>query len=337
MTMQQTRPEQTAQAPARSTDDIKAWVIDAARRTPGPLVGLVVIFVALSFLSPYFLTSRNLLNIVSQVSDIGIMAVGAALVIIIGGIDLSVGSTLALSLMTSAWMYKMHGVPFTVAVVAGILVGGLIGLINGLLTTYGRIQAFVATLATMSAAAGLALFITNGNPLTGFPQWYTFLTSGTILGFPVEGIILVAVYLAAAYWLRYRPTGRALYAIGGNEEVARLSGIDVKAIKIRVYVLAGLLAGVAGVIVGSRLNSAQPTAGTADLLNVIAVVVIGGASLAGGSGSMLGTFIGLLIIGVLNNGMSLLNVSPNLQPVVIGIAIIAAVITDRKGIRLRTG
>lgn len=299
------------------------------RMLPGPLLGLVVVMVVLSFLSPYFLTQRNLTNIVSQNADIGIMAVGAALVILIGGIDLSVGSTLALSLMTSAWLYREGGLPFTLCVLVGLLVGAAVGLVNGLLSTYGRIQPFVATLATMSAAAGLALYITDGNPINGFPSWYLALTSTEILGLPLEGIILVATYLVAAFWLRYRPSGRALYAVGGNAEVARLSGLNVTRLKVGVYVIAGFLAAMAGVIVGSRLDSAQPTAGTADLLNVIAVVVIGGASLSGGSGGMLNTFIGLLIIGVLNNGMSLLNVSPNLQPVVIGIAIIVAVLTDR--------
>ena len=296
---------------------------------PGPLLGLIVVVVALSFMSPYFLTVRNLTNIVSQNADIGVMAAGAALVILIGGIDLSVGSALALSLMTSAWLYREHGLPFLLCVVLGLVVGALVGLVNGVLATYGRIQPFVATLATMSAAAGLALYLTNGNPITGFPSWYLNITSLEPLGIPLEAIILVATYLLVAFWLHYRPSGRALYAVGGNAEVARLSGLNVTRLKIGVYVVASTLAAVAGIIVGSRLNSAQPTAGTADLLNVIAVVVIGGASLSGGSGGMLNTFIGLLIIGVLNNGMSLLNVSPNLQPVVIGAAIIVAVLTDR--------
>jgi ribose transport system permease protein len=308
---------------------------DLVRSVPGPLIGLVVIFIALSFMSPFFLTTRNLLNIITQVSDIGIMAVGAAMVIIIGGIDLSVGSTLALSMMTMAWLFKIQGWPFFGALLVGLLIGALVGLVNGLLSTYARIQPFVATLATMSACAGLALFITNGNPVTQFPDWFLELTNADVLGFPLEGIILIATYLIAAFWLRFRPTGRALYAIGGNEEVARLSGINVRALKVRVYITAGLLASLAGLIVTSRLDSAAPTAGTADLLNVIAVVVIGGASLAGGSGTMFGTFIGLLIIGTLNNGMSLLNVSPNLQPVVIGIAIIIAVLLDRAGAKSR--
>ncbi|TDL40154.1 ABC transporter permease [Kocuria rosea] len=301
----------------------------AFRALPGPLMGLVGVVVVLSFMSPYFLTPRNLVNIVTQNADIGIMAVGAALVILVGGIDLSVGSTLALSLMSTAWLFRDQGLPFGLCLAIGLAVGAAVGLLNGLLWTYGRLQPFVATLATMSIAAGLALYLTNGNPITGFPTWFLAITTADVLGLPLEGIILVAVYLVAAFWLRFRPSGRALYAVGGNAEVARLSGINVTRLRIGVYVIAGFLAAFAGMIVGSRLDSAQPTAGTADLLNVIAVVVIGGASLSGGSGSMLNTFIGLLIIGVLNNGMSLLNVSPNLQPVVIGLAIIVAVLTDR--------
>lgn len=297
---------------------------------PGPLIGLIVIFVLLSFLSPYFLTYRNLLNILTQISAIGVMSVGALLIIIIGGIDLSVGSTLALSAMAMAFTYRTLEAPFIVAVLVGLAVGALVGLINGVLVTVGRLQPFIATLATMSAAAGLAVFITGGNTINGFPDWFLSLTRMSLLGIPIQGIILIAVFLLAAFWLRFRPGGRALYAIGGNEEVARLSGIPIKRLKLTVYTLAGLLAAIASFLVTSRLDSAQPTAGVNDLLNVIAVVVIGGASLAGGSGSILGTFVGLLIIGVLNNGMSLLGVSPNLQPVVLGAVIVAAVLTDRK-------
>lgn len=305
-------------------------VLAGVRAVPGPLIGLIIVAAVLSYLSPYFLTQRNIVNILSQSSDIGIMAAGSALVIITGGIDLSVGAVLATSLMVNAWLYRYGGVPFPLAMLAGLLVGTFIGAVNGALSTYGRIQPFVATLATMSACSGLALFITNGSPITGFPDWYTDLTSIRVFGIPLEAIFLVAVYLIAAFYLRYRPSGRALYAIGGNEEVARLSGLNVQGIRVGVYAVAGFLAALAGVIVGSRLDSAQPTAGVSDLLSVIAVVVIGGASLAGGAGSMLGTFIGLLTIGVLRNGMGLLNVSPNLQPVVIGVAIIFAVLTDRR-------
>ena len=300
------------------------------RHVPGPLLGLIVVVVALSLSSPYFLTARNIVNVLSQISDIGIMAAGSALVIITGGIDLSVGAVLAASVMVNAWLYTAVGVPFPLAVLAGLAFGALVGVINGALSTYARIQPFVATLATMSACSGFALFITDGHPITGFPDWYNAITSIHLFGIPFEAIILGVIFLIAAFWLRFRPSGRALYAVGGNEEVARLSGLNVRLIRVGVYAVAGLLAAVAGIVVESRLDSAQPTAGVNDLLSVIAVVVIGGASLAGGSGSMLGTFIGLLTIGVLRNGMDLLNVSPNLQPVVIGAAIIFAVMTDRR-------
>lgn len=297
---------------------------------PGPLIGLIAIVIVLSILSPYFLTVTNLLNILSQMSSIGIMAVGAVLVIIIGGIDLSVGSVVALTSISTGFLYQNAKLPFVLALVIGLALGALVGLLNGILTTVGKLQAFIATLATMSAAAGLALYITGGNPVNGFPDWFQNVTSATVFGLPLQGLILVAVFLIASFWLRYRPSGRALYAIGGNEEVARLSGLPIRQIKIAVYVIAGFLAAFAGALITSRLDSAQPTAGTADLLSVIAVVVIGGASLSGGSGSMLGTFVGLLVIGVLNNGLSLLNVNPNLQPVVLGAVIVAAVMTDRR-------
>ncbi|WP_090525632.1 ABC transporter permease [Paracoccus isoporae] len=300
------------------------------RQVPGPLIGLIAVCIAFSWMSPYFLTERNLINIFSQISEIGIMAVGAALVILIGGIDLSVGAVVALSLMVNAWLYRDFGVPFVFSSLVGLGVGALVGLVNGVLSTYGRVQPFVATLATMSACSGLALYVTNGGPVTGFPDWFTGLASLRIFGLPFESLLMVGIFLIVAWWLTFRPTGRSLYAIGGSEEVARLSGINTRAVKILVYVIAGLLAAVASLVLGARLDSAHPTAGISDLLSVIAVVVIGGASLAGGSGGMLGTFIGLLIIGVLRNGMALLNVSPNLQPVVIGIAIIIAVMLDRK-------
>jgi ribose transport system permease protein len=310
---------QAAQRPIKQDGAISRLGRVAAlyRAVPGPLLGLILVCVLFSWLSPYFLTTRNILNIFSQVSEIGIMAAGAILVILIGGIDLSVGAVLAVSLMVNAWLYRDFGVPFGLSTLVGLSVGAFVGFINGILSTYGRVQPFVATLATMSACSGIALYVTNGGPVTGFPEWFTALATIRLFGIPLEMIILIAVYLAVAFWLNFRPLGRALYAIGGSEEVARLSGIDTQKVKVLVYVIAGVLAALAGLILGARLDSAHPTAGGADLLSVIAVVVIGGASLSGGSG-------------VLQNGMALLNVSPNLQPVAIGIAIIVAVMLDRK-------
>ena len=295
----------------------------------GPVVGLIGMVVALSLLSPYFLTVRNLSNVLSQISDIGIMAAGAFLVILIGGIDLSVAAVMAVTMMVTGYLYVNQGWPFPVALIAGLSVGAIVGLVNGLLVTYGKVQAFVATLATMSACQGLALLITNGNTINGFPSWFGDLTGVDFFHVPLQAVLLAAVFLVLAFWLRYRPNGRALYAIGGNDEVARLSGLPVKRLKTLAFVIASSLAVVAGWINISTLDSAQPTAGSGYLLNIIAIVVIGGASLAGGSGSMGGTFIGLLIVGVLNNGMSLLHVNPNLQPVVIGAVILAAVLSDR--------
>ena len=307
----------------------------AATNLGGPLLGLVVMVVALSLLSPFFLTQRNLTNIMGQVSDVGVMAAGAALVILIGGIDLSVAAAMALTMMFTAWLYSAHSVPFVLALLLGLLLGAVLGGVNGLLATYGKVQPFVATLATMSAATGMALFITNGNTINEFPQWFSGLASTAFLGIPLQGVLLLVVYLVIGFWLKFRPAGRALYAIGGNEDVARLSGLPVRWAKVRVYVIAGGLAAIAGWINISTLDSAQPTAGTGYLLNVIAVVVIGGASLSGGVGGMGGTFVGLLIIGVLNNGMSLLHINPNLQPVVVGAVILAAVLSDRSSIKLR--
>ena len=231
--------------------------------------------------------------------------------------------------MFSAWLYEMQSVPFPIALLAGLALGSLIGLVNGLLISYGKVQAFVATLATMSACLGMALVITNGNTINEFPVWFANLTADAAPLVPNQAILLVAVFLALGFWLKFRPAGRALFAIGGNPEVARLSGLPVRPLQTLVYVISGFLAALAGWINISLLDSAQPTAGSSYLLTVIAVVVIGGASLAGGVGSMGQTFIGLLIIGVLNAGLALLHVNPNLQQVVIGAVILAAVLSDR--------
>ncbi|WP_129785547.1 ABC transporter permease [Promicromonospora panici] len=295
----------------------------------GPLIGLVLLIAVMSFLSPVFLTTNNLINILVQVSYIGIMAAGATLIIILGGIDLSVSAVLGLSFMVVAVTYQNLGWPFWICIIVGLATGTGIGLLNGVLVAFGKVQAFIATLATMFAATGLSLYLTNGTPILGLPDWFLGLSQVRLLGVSLQVYLMIVVVIIAALWLKYRPAGRSLYAIGSNEEVARLSGIRVKLLQLRVYATAGFLAAVAGLVVGARLNAAQPSAGnSSDLLSVIAAVVIGGASLAGGVGSMWGTFVGLLIIGVLNNGLTLLNVSPHLQPVVIGAVIILAVLSD---------
>ena len=292
----------------------------------------MAIVIILTFLSPHFLTKGNIGNILGQTSAIGVMAVGETLVILIAGIDLSVGSVLALSAMVGAWLFSMHGVPFPLAIVISLLIGTGVGLINGLISVFWRIQAFIVTLATLFAGAGLALLVTAGSPISGFPNWFTEVATPNIAGFlSVQVIIMLAAFVLGALWLRFRPLGRALYAIGGNAEVARLSGLPVRRARIIIYSVSGFLAAIAGLFTAAQLASAEPTSGTggSDLLSVIAAVVIGGASLSGGSGSMSGTLVGALIIGVINDGLNLLNVSPNLEPVVVGAVIVAAVVTDR--------
>ena len=199
-----------------------------------------------------------------------------------------------------------------------------------MLTAYAKIQPFVATLATMSICLGLSLLITNGNTINGFPTWFSEAASADIWLIPLQAILMFAIFGFLSLWLKFRPTGRALYAIGGNEEVARLSGLNVRLIKTLVYAIAGGLAGVAGWLNMATLDSAQPTAAGSYLLNVIAVVVIGGASLSGGAGTMGSTLLGLFVVGVINNGMSFSGISPNAKPVVIGVIIILAVLADRK-------
>lgn len=312
--------------------------LDALRRLPlprlggaagGPLLALIALIVVLSFLSPVFLTERNLTAVLDQVSGLGIVAVGATLVIVIGGIDLSVGSVLALASMVCGYLFARSGLPMELAIVAALAAGAAAGLVNGLLITFGRLPAFVATLAMLSVARGLALLVTNGETIADFPDWFRALVTDELLGpFSAAHLLLLGTLAAGAAYLRFRPGGRALYAIGGNEEVARLSGVNITAARLRVYTIAGLLAAVAGVLLTARLNSASPIAAQGFELDVIAAVVIGGASLSGGRGTMWGTFVGVLIIGVLRNGLTLIDVTAFLQQVVIGVVIAVAVMSD---------
>ncbi len=295
----------------------------------GPLLGLIVLSAVLAVLAPNFLTVGNLFNVFQQITVLAVLALGGTAVIITKGIDLSVGSVLGLGGAVAGWTFATAGLPMGVAIVAGIAVGALAGLINGLLITYGRLPPFVATLAMLSVARGLALVITGGQPITGYPDWFRWVATFRLFGVvPVSVLFVAALFVLGSMYLRYRPTGRALYAIGGNEEVARLSGINVRRAKLKVYTAAGALAAVGGLFLTARLNSAQPTAGTTLELDVIAAVVIGGASLNGGSGRLSGTLVGALIIGVIRNGLNLLGVSSFWQQIVIGAVIAVAVMTD---------
>ncbi|TNF83407.1 ABC transporter permease [Pseudomonas sp. ICMP22404] len=306
------------------------------RNVGGPLIGLALLVVVFSFTSEYFFSLRNALNILDQVTVLGILAIGMTAVIVIGGIDLSVGSVLAFSMMLLGWLYQDVGLSMGLAIPLAILGGMACGLISGVLIAQARLPAFIATLTMMSVARGLANILTDGRQIVGFPDWFTSLATQRHFGFlsATVGLFLVMLLLAWVY-LRFRAGGRNLYALGGSAEVARLSGIKVRKITLWIYAISGALAGLAAVAMAARLDSSQPSAGLTMELDAIAAVVIGGASLSGGVGSIGGTLVGVLIIGVLRNGLNLLGVSPFVQQVVIGIVIALAVTLDT--LRRRSG
>lgn len=295
----------------------------------GPLIGLILLCLFLSIATDKFLSVRNFLNILDQVTVLGIIAVGMTLVILIGGIDLAVGSVLALSMMVLGYLNIELGVPMYLAIPLSLVAAALNGWVAGVLITTFNVPAFIATLAMMSITRGLANMITNGQQLTGFPPWFNMgaiTRYGGVLTTTVA--IMIVVFLIAFLYLRYRYGGRSLYAIGGNPEVARLAGINVNRMTVMVYTVCSLLAGLAGLVLAARLDSAQPSLGTSYELDAIAAVVIGGTSLSGGTGGIGGTIIGVLIIGVLRNGLNLLSVSPFMQQVVIGLVILMAVTAE---------
>lgn len=298
-------------------------------RNLGPLLGLVILCVVLTGLSDRFLTMDNLLNVTRQVSINAVISVGMTLVILTGGIDLSVGSILAFAGSITAGLLS-GGQLLIPAIIIGVVAGAFIGMINGALITRAGIPPFIATLGTMTAARGFTLVYTDGRPITGMEEAFRFLGGGYIAGIPVPVIIMAIIFLLAHIMLTRTKFGRYVYAIGGNEEAARLSGIGTKKVLLSVYTLAGLLAGFSGVIMASRLNSAQPTAGAGFELDAIAAVVLGGTSLSGGVGTVGGTLIGAMIIGVLDNGLNLLNVSSFYQQVAKGVVILLAVYVDKK-------
>ncbi|MFE9449253.1 substrate-binding domain-containing protein [Streptomyces sp. NPDC006739] len=293
----------------------------------GALTALIVLVVALSALSGDFLTTDNLLNIGVQAAVTAILAFGVTFVIVSAGIDLSVGSVAALSATVLAWSATQHGVPVAVAVVLAVATGVAAGLVNGFLIAYGKLPPFIATLAMLSVGRGLALVISQGSPIA-FPGSVSHL--GDTLGgwLPVPVLVMVVMGLLAAFVLGRTYIGRSMYAIGGNEEAARLSGLRVKRQKLAIYALSGVFAAAAGIVLASRLSSAQPQAADGYELDAIAAVVIGGASLAGGTGKASGTLIGALILAVLRNGLNLLSVSAFWQQVVIGVVIALAVLLD---------
>ncbi|MFD7434296.1 substrate-binding domain-containing protein [Streptomyces sp. NPDC059861] len=293
----------------------------------GALTALIVLVIALSALSGDFLTADNLLNIGVQAAVTAILAFGVTFVIVSAGIDLSVGSVAALSATVLAWSATSEGVPVVLAVLLAVATGIACGLVNGFLISYGKLPPFIATLAMLSVARGLSLVISQGSPIA-FPDSISHL--GDTLGgwLPVPVLVMIVMGLITAFVLGRTYLGRSMYAIGGNEEAARLSGLRVKKQKLAIYALSGLFAAAAGIVLASRLSSAQPQAAQGYELDAIAAVVIGGASLAGGTGKASGTLIGALILAVLRNGLNLLSVSAFWQQVVIGVVIALAVLLD---------
>jgi ribose transport system permease protein len=314
--------------PPTIAEEKRSWA-DWVTGVGGPLIGLVLLCVIFSLTTDVFLTWRNALNVIDQITVLGILAIGMTAVIVIGGIDLSVGSILAFSMMMMGWLYQSVGVPLGLAIVAGLLVGAACGLVNGLLITRAKLPPFIATLTMMSVGRGLANIITEGRQIVGYPDWFTNLSTVRHFGF-LSVTVAIFIVLSIISWaiLRYTTIGRSLYAIGGSPEVARLAGIRVRQLTMSVYALSGLLAGLASVALACRLNSSQPSAGTGYELDTIAAVVIGGASLNGGVGGIRGTVVGVLIIGVLRNGLNLSGVSPFVQQIVIGVVIALAVAAD---------
>jgi ribose/xylose/arabinose/galactoside ABC-type transport system permease subunit len=297
------------------------------RRETGTLIGLLLLCAALWIATPYFATLDNLRNVAEQSTVIGTLAVGMTFVILAGGIDLSVGSVVALAGIVLAMLLR-SGVPTAVAVVGAVASGVAAGLVNGALVTFGRLPPFIATLGTMSVARGLALLLADGRPISGFPEGLRALATTRVAGLPVSVLLMLGLFAVAHLVLSRTVLGRATYAIGGNAEAARLAGIAVRTYTTITYAIAGTSAALCATLLLARLDSAQPIAGIGYELDAIAAVVIGGTSLLGGSGSVLGTLVGALIMSVLRNGLNLLGVSSYVQQIAIGTVIVVAVLID---------
>ena len=289
-----------------------------------PFLTLILLAIALAIATPHFLTAVNLASVARQTAVINIMALGMTLVIITGGIDLSVGSVLAVAGLFGTMAIKA-GQPGLIAVVIGILAGLVCGLLNGLLITRLKIAPFIVTLGTLGAFRGLALVVSKGLPVHDIPATFSYLGDGNLLGVPFSLWVLAVCAIAMHLLLENTKLGRYAFAIGSNESAAFYAGVPIKNVLTAVYAIAGLLAGLAGMVEASRLMTGQPTAGQGYELQAIAAVVIGGGSLQGGEGSVVGTLIGAFIMGLLSNGSDLLGINPYWQQVTIGVVIIAAV------------
>ncbi len=294
-----------------------------------PLIGLIVVCIVMVFASDSFLSVGNVTNILRQVSINALIAVGMTLVILTGGIDLSVGAVMALSGTVAAGLMS-GGMNGGLALLLCLLIGLAFGVANGAFVARAGMPPIIVTLATMGIARGLALIYTGGYPISGLPSWIRWFGGGFVLGVQTPIVIMAVVYLLAWVLLERTPFGRYVYAIGGNETATRLSGVRVARYKLLVYAISGLTAAIAAVVLTSRLMSGQPNAGEGFELDAIAAVVLGGTSIAGGRGSLIGTLLGALLLGVLNNGLNMVGVNPYVQTVVKGGIILLAIYIGRE-------
>jgi inositol transport system permease protein len=306
------------------------------------IIGILLLFVILLAVLTQgsFLQGQNLINVIRQVSAIAIIATGMTFVIIIKGIDLSVGSIVAVAAVVSSSlaqtpeasviMYPGLQLPVIVSILSGLAVGAMLGLINGALVAGFNIAPFIATLGMMTSARGLALIYSGGRPISRLQPGFNFIGQGDLLFIPVPIWILAIVAVAAHIVLNFTRFGRHTYALGGNEQAARVSGISLNKVKIAIFTLSGLLAGLAGMVLAARIGSGNPQLGTGIELDAITAAVIGGTSFNGGVGTIWGTIVGALIIGIINNGLDLMNVSPFMQQVVKGAIIVIAIIIDER-------
>lgn len=320
-------PPRSATTP-RVPEAVRSRMSDVVSQLAAAAV-LVVVFVALSFASPYFLTSNNLFNIGVQVSIVAIVAVGMTFVILTAGIDLSVGSVAGLSGVLGTMAIANAGLPIVVGIVVGVLVGAAVGLVNGLLITQMRLPPFIATLGMLGVARGLTFIVGGENAVYGLPKNFRLFGEGQIGPFPLPLLYLIVIAVAAYLILSRTKLGRYAYAIGSNEQAARLSGIPINRYKLAVYMISAALAGFGGMIAASLVHSGQPNYGIGLELNAIAACVIGGASLFGGVGTIGGTLIGAFLMTVITNGAVLLNLTQYYQQVIIGVIIWLAVWWDQ--------
>lgn len=311
--------------------NVRKNLITYFKENMGILIAFAVLYLFLAInpaTTESFLTRQNMFNVLRQISTNLYLACGMTMVIILGGIDLSVGSIVALSGCVSAACVVRYGMPIPVALVIGIILGAAFGMINGLVICKTTIPPFIVTLATMDVARGLAYVYTGGSPVRVVTKKWQFIGAGYVGMIPTPVIILVIILIVTAFLMNKTRFGRHIYAVGGNVQAAHFSGISVKKVKFWVYSFSGLMAGISGVVLASRMYSGQPTAGNGAEMDAIAAVVVGGTSMSGGSGKIGGTIIGALIIGFLNNGLNLLNVNSFWQYVVKGLVILLAVFVD---------